>query len=310
MKKIIFTQQYTDRNTAGRKLLYHLSQNKNLDIEYDYSIPPVLTGDRRARLNFHTFIINETVFVLDDWDTLSPTSLLLHNNISKFYLDNPTTILKIQYCESEQNNYDKIFNQLGIKILPFIMFSNNGSNLESFAWDKNSKHSYTFCLTGKCWRNRSAWFKFSEQYKTELNCFVQYHSKGERSTVEENTIFMELLKNTKWGLILKGKGCGGKNRREVEFSSFGMPLVLNYKPIYPFSFIPNKDFLLIENYTDLFKLKDIDPEPFAQRSKEIYNNYFSPNNGLFNSFEIAYQTATNTQLPNNNKSKDSLKEQS
>jgi hypothetical protein len=293
MKKIIFSQKYHDKNTWGKKLLYHLSQNKNLDIQYNYSIPPILNGGRRIRKNFHTFIIDDIVFVLDDWDQASPTCYLANNtnNISKFYLDNPTIILKIQYCESEKINYDLIYNQCGIKILPFTMFSNHTFELENFQWNKDNDHKYLCCLTGKPWRNRSGWFNFVIQNNHSLPSFVCSHRAGENNNIEENIRFYELLKNTKWGLILKGKGCGGKNRREVEFSSLGMPLVLNYQPIYPFEFIPNKDYVLIEKYEDLFKLKDMDPEPFAEKSKEIYNNYFSPNHGLFNSFKAAYDTA-------------------
>jgi hypothetical protein len=92
--------------------------------------------------------------------------------------------------------------------------------------------------------------------------------------------FLEDLKKCKWGLCPKGKiynGMDCKNRREVEYSSLGYPLVLNYKPVYPFEFEPMKQYVYIKDFTNLELLDEIDPRPFAEQSKNVYANHFSPN---------------------------------
>ena len=112
----------------------------------------------------------------------------------------------------------------------------------------------------------------------------EFSIKSKRSNAIDENLYFDLLKQTKWGLILKGKGEAGKNRREMEYASYGMPLALNYKPIYPFEFEPNKHYFYLEKIEDLNKLKEINPMPFAKQSTDMYKKYFCfesiPNNFL------------------------------
>lgn len=295
------SRKYNKNDMWGKNLLYHLTNNsKNVIADIcKYPLPsiPVYRGGR----NFISFIYEDIVFIIDDWDHASPTCYLINNpNIPKFYLDNNTCVLKIQYCNSEINNYDEIYKQTNIKILPFTMFANRSFDLENFKWDVNYKHKFNFIFTGKPWRNRLSWINFAQTNKEKLLCGMDFsNGAGDSNINSSNTSFYDILKDTRWGVILKGKGCGAKNRREVEFSSLGMPLALNYIPNYPFSFIPNQDFVLLQSPEDLFKLQDIDPVPFAERSLAIYNEYFSPNNGIFNSFNLVYKIAKNIFINNN-----------
>ena len=171
------------------------------------------------------------------------------------------------------------------------MFSNHTFYLENFQWNANDNHKHDYIITGKPWRHRVPWIRFAENIIAGPNNINIGHGAGDASQPHENLGFYEMLKECKWGLILNGRGCGAKNRREVEFSSLGMPLALNYVPKYPFDFVPNKDFVLLKSPEDLLSLKDIDPEPFAERSKYIYSQFFSPSYGVYNSFQIVYNMA-------------------
>lgn len=299
-KNIIISRKYHKNDMWGRNLLYHLSNNLNINVEMvRYPLPsiPIYRGNR----NFTPFIYDDIIFIIDDWDHASPTCFLLNNpDIPKFYLNNNTCILKIQYCNSEINNYNEIYKQTNIKILPFTMFANRSFDLENFKWDVNHKHKFNFIFTGKPWRNRLSWINFAQTNKEKLLCGMDFsNGAGDSNINSSNTSFYDILKDTRWGVILKGKGCGAKNRREVEFSSLGMPLALNYIPNYPFSFIPNEDFILLESPEDLLKLKDIDPAPFAERSSIIYNEYFSPSNGVLNSLNLVHKMAKDIFTNNN-----------
>lgn len=277
--------RYNEYSLWGQRLLYHLINHPNIETKV-VEFPP--TGITNKRKHFIPFSINEKIFILDSWDGHNPTSDLLSlNNIDKFYIHNNVCILKIQYSSSHQNIYSEIDQRFGMKVLPFTMFYSRSFKLENFQWS-NKNHNYLYCITGTYLKSRLEWIKYSEGM---INCRIEpEYRKGDLGSSEENESYYNLLKQTKWGLILKGWGDGGKNRREVEFSSFGMPLVLNYIPEYPFSFEPNNHYVYLEQPSDLSKLEFLDPEPFAEKSKQIYNQYFSPNNGIYNSFILSYMS--------------------
>lgn len=296
---IKLSRTYHQNDMWGRNLLYHLSNHHNIILDIvKYPLPPIPVY--RGTKNFIPFIYEDIVFIIDDWDHASPTCFLLNNStIPKFYIDNNVCILKIQYCNFEINNYNEIYKQTNIKVLPFTMFANRSFDLENFKWDINHQHKFNFIFTGKPWNNRLPWINFAKDHQKKLNCGIDFsNGAGDANINSGNISFYDILKETKWGVILKGKGCGAKNRREVEFSSLGMPLALNYIPNYPFEFIPNKDFILLESPTDLLKLQDIDPAPFAERSSVIYHQYFSPSNGIFNSFDLVYKMAKEVFIDN------------
>jgi hypothetical protein len=289
MINIKLNRKYTQNDIWGKYLIYHLSNHPDIKTEILKNPLPILIGGRRGINNLTPFIYNDVVFIVDDWDHASPTCYLLNNpNIPKFYLNNNVCILKIQYCHSEINNYDKIYKQCNIKILPFTMFSEHSFKLANFKYNINYNHKYNYIITGRPWRHRLSWIRNAQQLEYGSNNLNTKYN-FDNDSISPDIRFYEMLKESRWGLILKGKGCGGKNRREVEFSSLGMPLALNYIPNYPFHFVPNKDFLLLESPEDLIKLKDIDPEPFAKRSEYIYYEYFSPEFGIYNSFKKAYE---------------------
>jgi hypothetical protein len=278
---LIMSDRPTQHSIWGRNLLFHLMQHPDINTK----IIPLPRINVHKNKHFTYFILNDILFIMDDWDHATPTCYLIGNDnaFPSFYKRNNTVILKIQYSPNQKHIYDAIENQFGIKVLPFTMFANHSFNLANFEWKLQDDYEYDCIFTGRPWNCRHAWMKFAENNQDKIKCNVNYNLTTE---------FDNLLQKTKWGVILKGKGDGGKNRREVEYSSFGMPLALNYIPYYHFPFEPNIDYVLLEKPEDLLKLKDIDPAPFAQRSKEIYHNYFSPQNGVYNSFKLAYSIAS------------------
>ena len=63
-----------------------------------------------------------------------------------------------------------------------------------------------------------------------------------------------------------------KNRREPEYTSCGMPLALGgYKPNYGFEFKEGIHYFYIDKPEDIEKLKDIDPRPYSEASKQNSN---------------------------------------
>lgn len=286
---LLVTKNYNSKDKWGRNLLYHLSNHPNISID-SVEFPPF---NVKYNTHFIPCVFNGINFIIDDNDFAAPSSLLLKiNHIPEQYLTRPLFILKIQYSTKHKVIYEQIHNKHGIHIIPFTMFSNCSFELENFDWE-NRDHEFMCVFTGQSWKNRSNWIEFAENNKQEINCKISLkQGRAERSSLQDNLEYYDLLKQSRWGVILKGYGDGGKNRREVEFSSLGMPLALNYIPEYPFDFIPNTDYIYLEKPEDILNLKNIDPIPFSKRSSKIYHSYFSPSNGIYNSFKLVHNIAT------------------
>lgn len=278
--KLTLKYNYVKSDMWGKYLLYLLSTNPEITTVRDMFLQqiPVFKGK-----NLIPFKLNDINFFIDDWDYSYPTSYLGDHNIPSCYSNNypPLTILKVQYDLIHKEKYDILYNKYKIKVLPFIMFPNRYFNLAFDKWKYNNDQYLCF-HTGRIWRGRSAWVSF-------LNTSNLNIPKIHKELIIDKE-YEQLLLKTKWGLILKGKGVG-KNRREVEYMSIGMPLALNYKPHYPFEYNANEHYVFLEKPQDILKLQDIDPEPYAQKSLEIYEKYYSIHHGLYNSFNMAYTSA-------------------
>jgi hypothetical protein len=279
------TENYRSNAIWGKRLLYLLSQDVHtVDIKIT-SFPRI---DLRKGNHIIPFKINDKLFLIDDWDYGYPTTDILDKGIPEYYSNNKATILKIQYCPSETEKYIAIYERFGIKVLPFIEFPNSIYPLENYLWSNNDNFQYQYMITGKRWRERIRFIQYAQQWHSETCLIDGSQVLGEEQPVHTMEQWIEAQKKCRWGLVLKGKGCGGKNRREIEFSSCGMPLALNYKPLYPFPFEPNYHYLYLEQPDHLNRLYEVDPQPYAERSLEIYKQYFSPSNGVYTSFMNAY----------------------
>jgi hypothetical protein len=110
---------------------------------------------------------------------------------------------------------------------------------------------------------RLPWFRVAKRHPKEFSI---------KKLPSEDFLSFSVNKQL-WGVNLKGHGRGRKCYRESEYMCMGVPLALNYKPIYPFPFEPDVHYIYLRRKEDILKLKDIDPEPFAKISKEIGNKY-------------------------------------
>lgn len=230
--------------------------------------PREIAGSKREYSNLLEFYIDDVHYLLDDWDYDHPTSLLNDS----FFQNNPflrdvTCILKLQFHQNTLSNNFKIIKQYSLNILPFTFFSNHSVKLSSFLWE-NKSFKYLTHFTGKPWKFRKPFLNY---LTNQSDCFVQAGT----FPLEYNE-WVNIVKDSRWGLILHGKGEGKKNRREVEYMSWGVPLALTYKPIYYFPFKENIDYIYIESPSDIDKLRDIDPIPFHERSLYNYKTFFSP----------------------------------
>lgn len=274
--------EYSSHTGWGRYLLYLLSKDPRVTRIRDSSIQfmPVFKGQHLI-----PFQMNDRQFFIDDWDYHYPTSSLINSSIPDHYLqDIRPTILKIQYHTNDKNLYDQLYEKYKIKVEPFIIFPNTTFNLEFETWKYNDNIEYLCFHSGRVWgRERGAWVDYLNKCNLKI---PKIDSPGLPEKEFEN-----LLLKTKWGLILKGKGVG-KNRREIEYISIGMPLALNYQPQYPFPYNANEHYVYLEKPSDIEKLVDIDPKPYAEKSMEIYNKYYSvKTGGIYNSFNNAYLKA-------------------
>lgn len=196
-----------------------------------------------------------------------------HNLIAMFndglfdtIFKNVKVIIKTQY--KPHSFYDDL-RRKGIKVISWIMWSTLKFPREYFQWEYKSDFKYiASCAGGRNSNRRWGRPPYIEWCKKQNDFFT------ERQPVDQ---WAKTLQYCKWGLILQGGNkynCDGKNTREVEFASCGMPMVLNYIPHYEYDFNPNEHFFFLQNPNDLAKLRLVDPEPFAKKSKELWNNYF------------------------------------
>jgi hypothetical protein len=270
---------YSPNDQWGKNLLYLLSTDPKISRIVDRSLPsiPAFKGNHLI-----PFKMNDKSFFIDDWDYSHPTSSIINSSIPDYYLqDNKPIILKVQYDSNHKDIYNQIYDKYNIKVLPFIIFPSKVFNLEFDKWNKDINHNYLCFHTGRIWKERHVWVKYLQEFHG--SDIPKIENQG--LSIPD---YEQLLLKTKWGLILKGKGVG-KNRREVEYMSIGMPLALNYKPEYPFPYNPNEHYVYLEKPSDISNLVDIDPQPYAEKSIEIYNKYYSvKTGGLYHSFNTAY----------------------
>ncbi len=248
-------------------LLSLLRRNTNHPVAF--KALPRIGADVYKHREFALVEIAGKLIGIDCWDTFAPTSSCERRGLFKGALRDVSQILKIQYFPCDYWTNFQL--RTGIKVTPWTMFPTHSFPLESFSWRPGGK--YLTAVTGRNDRfGRPEWVDFCQQFSTI------YSGDGYKTRVADKG-YLEILAECQWGLILKGldRKHDGKNRREVEFSSCGMPLALNYCPTYPFEFTPGKHFVHLRSPEDIASLSEIDPLPFSAAAKDIYQRYFSPN---------------------------------
>jgi hypothetical protein len=160
----------------------------------------------------------------------------------------------------------KIERLLGCPAKPWIMFPAGWEAVNKFRWSGN--WTYTGIITSG--QNsirrmrRISWVRKAES----LGDFYCTRRQIRQSR------YLRLLARSKWGLIISHKGL--KNTREYEFPSCGIPMAMNYQPIYEYPFYPNEHYVLLNKPNDLEKLRDIDAHYYARQSRWIWDHYLRP----------------------------------
>lgn len=164
----------------------------------------------------------------------------------------------------DNNRYKPLVESLPCPLKTWVIFPCDFELVNKFNWApgninnvfSSGRHSLRFIC-------RRSWFD-----KAQTLGFNTYYKKP----VSEH--ITNLMKSN-WGVILSKFNI--KNAREYEFISNKMPLALNYQPYYDaFPFNPMEHYFLMKNVDDLEKLLTIDPTPYHEKSKWLWENYYRP----------------------------------
>lgn len=249
----------------NKTLCRMLIDSELFTVTEDLSPFPPLGGVRNC--NFHLLRINGKLIGVDTWDTWDPTAAYFaKGHFKDFPMD---LLIKIQYYPCEF--WEKFTAETKIPVKPWTIFPASEFPLGYFQWKPGPK-SFVGALTGRNNRfGRQRWMDWCRKQN-------DFHVQAENGVKIPAEQFLGLLKECTWGISLKGKhrNHDGKNRRECEYASCGVPLALNYIPHYPFAMTPNIDFVYIKEPEDLYALRTIDPAPFALASSRLYESHFSP----------------------------------
>jgi hypothetical protein len=274
----------SDMNTRYRHwsnaMMNHLANSGYFEVKYEDFPPELLFDNRRAQF-LAFFKVDDDLFGVDTWDSHYPTLKAQEAILASDFYSSTKMIFKTQRTneDDKDGSWEKFENETGIKTSNWTMFPTEKFKLGSFSWLDNPYKKHYGIISGK---RRPKWMGY---YRNDPDFFVPPEIPESRSTVKVSSDritfdgFLELLKNSLWGVSLHGKQIKGmdcKNRREVEYSSCGMPLVLNYKPEYQFPFNAGEHYYYVEKVEDLKNIKNVDPMPFHYKSLEAYEKWFSP----------------------------------
>jgi len=235
-----------------------------------------------------TIKVNDITCVFDGID--SPEIDIEELRINNIFED-VGFIFVLQFCAARAQYYKHLSEKSGIHILPLIYGPSGRFPIGQFTWRKTD-HKYLahfgFGAKVQGQKHRREWIAKAKQNSNFLMGFM--NSKK----------FSSALKDCKWGVSLKGSGAGhdGKCYREAEFLSCGMPLALNYKPSYAFPFFPNIHYLYLDSPEMLDSLSEINPEPFAKRSKTLWKSYYCPATFTNLFLSILYDESYRNSIPN------------
>lgn len=213
-----------------------------------------------------TFAVNGRVIGLETWDGNMTVDGWI-KGVFKNELADVKTVIRLQWQP------EKWWPQLeadGIKVMPWTMHPGATFPLGAFRYDVSANHEYMGVISGASRWRRNAYADAARGNGFEVLPWAR------RKRLPMNQ-YVEKLSRSRWQICLAGKrGTDCKNRREVEGSSCGMPLALNYMPHYPFPYRPGVEYVYLPKPESLHELKGIDPRPFAEASDRIYRDHFSP----------------------------------
>lgn len=265
--KLLLSRGYKKHKGWNWTLSRMIAESKVFDVEEtDF---PYARCDGARNANWSTMEVNGVRIGLDTWDTFGPTAHFLGaGHFAKdAILKDVDLVIKVQHYPCKF--WEDFQKETGIKATSWTVMPTRDFPLECFQWE-NKDHKWISTVTGKNSRfGRQPWTNW---------CAAQddfFHS-GEFLVNDTLDDYTKRLQDCKWGIILSGKRGAEKNRRECEFTSCGMPLALNYDPHYFWGMKAGVHYFKLEKPEDMANLRDINPEPFAQASRQLYYDRFSP----------------------------------
>lgn len=268
IQQLVLNSRDTFLSQGYHSLKRTLEQSGEFNIS-KVAMPEVPYKYRRKEEGFSLAKINGIVVAFDANGGYYNIESMYNDGMFNLIFKDVKFIIKTQY--HPHKFWDKFQKDTGIKVISWIMWCTLNYPMECFKWNPSVNFKYTAsCAGGPNSNKRWGRPPYIEWCKRDSS----FHN--ERIDVIE---FSKVLEKCKWGLILQGGNkynCDGKNTREVEFASCGVPLVLNYIPNYEYNFIPNEHFLYLEKPQDLNRLKEEDPRPYARASIELWEKYLKP----------------------------------
>lgn len=251
------------------------------DVLYDnFSLAPKKYWRKEEGLS--PAIIDGTVVIIDANGGCHNLKAMYEDGLFDSWFKHTEIIIKTQY--KPHPFYDELRSK-GIRVISWVMWPTFNSPLEAFKWCYGSG---SFLFIASCAGGPNSSRRWGRPPYIEW-CKKQIDFDHQRRSVNE---WAKVIQHCKWGLILQGgnkRNCDGKNTREVEFASFGMPMALNYIPNYEYEFEPNKQFLFLEKPEDLEKLRTVDPRPFAEESKRLWEKYLKPEASVKYLLKLIYE---------------------
>ena len=245
---------------ALRNNLKSLERFKLAKVIEDESVPKS-SHAKTTRHEHSIFVkVNDKLIWIDTWDFHAPGYEWLSGKGADIDV---ACILKIQ-CSGK-----KFKDERKIPIFPWTMFHMCHTrwldNLNDFRkMYKETPREHWLGFSGRMWGWRKKW-----QIEMESMDYTQFIGYGRTPPGD----FIEYVKKmVKWrvGLSIIGKRdrlTDGKNRREVEYASVGMPMILNYRPHYFNQLIPGSHYLYCAKPEHLGKMMDN-----LMDDKELYDN--------------------------------------
>lgn len=271
MRSLVLPLQHKSVESWNTTLMRMLEQSKMFDVSWaNMPMAPSIPGNRRG-WNFNIMKLDGVSIALDTWDDNAPTSLYHASHLfdkGACFAD-VKLILKIQYRD---NPFITDFvKNTGIKVTPWTIFPSRVFKMGAFKWE-NKAHKYLVSTTGR--NSRFGRIPWVEYCKKRGDCYVPEQHVNHK---DEESIYYQTLADTCFGLVLKGlPRSDGKNRRETEWASCSIPLILNYQPTYQFPFKASEHYIYMTKPEQLDTLKDINPQPYSDAITQVYNDYFSP----------------------------------
>lgn len=211
---------------------------------------PGLEAFSRANQGCWIFADDARIY-LDTWDFRHPTACLLDR---KDLLVDCRLILKIQ----RRVDYEWR-DRTDIPVLPWTMF-----HTAQMDWMTKLPYRFDLCaspakrfragFSGRAWPVRRPWLDaLSRLHAVDVQTWDGRERIGGNGA-EGADVYVRRMATWEVSVVLQGKhdhATDGKNRREVECASLGIPMVLNYRPYYMDPLVPDMHYVFCPTPKDL-----------------------------------------------------------